>query len=83
MLPVGAIVRIRGLPFYGISADFANTDFVVVGFDAPGTHYRLTAYNWNIYHFPIENENMLERMDEVNKWNKLGYVSPFKPLNLP
>lgn len=34
---------------------------------------------WN---FPYDCRGVLELVNK-NKWNTLGYVSPFKPLNLP
>lgn len=34
---------------------------------------------WN---FPYDYEGVLEPVYK-NKWNKLNYISPFKPLNLP
>jgi hypothetical protein len=35
--------------------------------------------SWN---FPVDYNGILELQND-NKWNKLNYVSPFKPLNLP
>ena len=79
MIPIGSTVKINGLPFYGIGTEYANTNFVVVLISE--NHYRLS--NGRVaLSFPIGYEEMLVVVDE-NSWNKLGYISPFKPLKLP
>lgn len=40
------------------------------------------AANGDSWNFPLDYRGVLAPVNQ-NKWNTLGYISPFKPLNLP
>ena len=88
MIQVGSIVKVVGMPennnYWNISPDLLERTGVVSVInnngDDGGRIYVL--FGDDRWYFPVRYDGVLEEIP-LNKWNKLNYVSPFKPLKLP